>query len=162
MDMNIISYPALDFLFDDDQSLPLMNILVAGRTKRDKKPRIEGYVENVLPHYNIDDFRSVFRISRSLFEELVCMIGDKVVTKHPRGGGREPMSVEKTILVGLYYMGCQETIRRIADKFNISEYKVLDCRNNFLCALNDQLQDFIMPLGHIILTPSLPVFALTP
>ena len=41
MDINIISYPALDFLFDDDQSLLLMNILVAGRTKRDKKPRIE-------------------------------------------------------------------------------------------------------------------------
>jgi len=46
---------------DDDQSLPLMNIFVAGRTKRDKKPRIEGYVENVLPHYNIDDFRSVLK-----------------------------------------------------------------------------------------------------
>ena len=49
-----------------------------------------------------------------------------------------------------------------AGKFNISEYKALDCRNNFLRALNDQLQDVIMPLAHIILTPSLPVFALTP
>ena len=120
-----------------------MNILVAGRPKRDKKPRIEGYVENVLHHYNIDDFGSVSRISRSLFEELVCMIGHKVVTKHTRGGGRESLSAEKTILAEVYYMGCEETIRRIVDKFNISEYKVLDCRNNFMFALNDQLQDYI-------------------
>ncbi|CAC5378054.1 Actin, larval muscle,Actin, clone 403,Actin-104,Actin, alpha sarcomeric/skeletal,Actin-2, muscle-specific,Actin, cytoskeletal 3A,Beta-actin-like protein 2,Actin, indirect flight muscle,Actin-103,Actin-46,Putative actin-9,Actin-65,Actin, cytoskeletal 1A,Actin-42A,Actin-4,Actin-71,Actin-75,Actin-85C,Putative actin-22,Actin, alpha skeletal muscle 3,Putative actin-28,Actin, cytoskeletal 1B,Actin, muscle-type A2,Actin-8,Major actin,Actin, adductor muscle,Actin CyI, cytoplasmic,Actin, macronuclear,Actin, cytopla len=59
---------------DDLNFIPMTNFIAAGRTKMDKKPRIEGYVENELPFHNIDDFRYVFRVSMSLFEELVCMI----------------------------------------------------------------------------------------
>ena len=120
-----------------------MFLLAGERSKRNKKPRIEGYTEYVIPAYNIDDFRSVFRVSRVLFKELVCMIGDKIVTLHPCCEGKQPVSPDKTILVGLYYLGCQETIRKIADRFNISEYSVLKCRNNFLDKLCEMKQDII-------------------
>ncbi|XP_060553286.1 putative nuclease HARBI1 [Ruditapes philippinarum] len=44
---------------------------VATTTFRERKKRIQNYVEGVLPYYSVDDFKDRFRISRETFDSLV-------------------------------------------------------------------------------------------
>lgn len=75
---------------------------------------IEGYAETVVPNYNLSEFRSHFRISADTFEQLVVELGN--CPELPTGkqhGGREPISVEKHLLITLWFLGNQDSIRSI-------------------------------------------------
>ena len=50
---------------------------------------------------------------------------------------------DKIVLVSLYYMGCQETVRKIAEKFEISEFSVVKARKTFNAALLSRKEDLI-------------------
>jgi hypothetical protein len=140
----------LDFLMEDDDLTHEMNeinvrhygLLLSTSLRRDR-PRLIGYVEQVIPHYTLDDFKAIFRVSRGMFEALLAMIGHQLMRTHPRGGGRAPVAVEKTALVSLYYMGCQETIRKIGEKFELSDHSVIETKNRFFRALLAKKVDII-------------------
>ena len=137
-----------DFLMEDDICLtePVScGVAVAGMdsaltlpavTRRNEKPRCQGYLADVVPRYNLDDFRSVFRLGRVMCETLIVLIGLQLASyTESHHGGRAGMSVETTVLVALYYLGSQETIRKVADKFAISESSVLKARDRFVDVL---------------------------
>ena len=65
------------FLLDEDNNLPC-HILTFVQAKREKGPRIEGYVEMVVPQYTSWDFKNYFRISRVTFERLLGEVGQEL------------------------------------------------------------------------------------
>ncbi|XP_021373738.1 protein ANTAGONIST OF LIKE HETEROCHROMATIN PROTEIN 1-like [Mizuhopecten yessoensis] len=104
--------------------LTTMNTVVIGimtMPLRRDLPRIENYVEEVVPKYSPDSFRTFFRVSRSTFETIATNIA-AYPELHPRqpNAGRPQISIEKDLLMGLWYLGSQETVRSIADRFDVS------------------------------------------
>jgi len=72
-------------------------------------------------------------------------------------GGREPITIEKQLLITLWYIGSLDPIVRIADKFGVSESSVI--RNSFCdggvqrCNPNYIIADGAYPLQRWLLTP---------
>ena len=84
-------------------------------SERRKAVRIEGYAETVVPRNNLSEFRSHFRLSVETFEQLVVELG--ICPELPTGPqyeGREPISVEKHLLIILWVLGNQESIRSVS------------------------------------------------
>ena len=105
-------------------------------SERRKAVRIEGYAETVVPNYNLSEFRSHFRISADTFEQLVVELGNcPELPTGPQHGGREPISVEKHLLLTLLFLGNQESIRSISDRFNVTKSSVFRCVNRVCKAL---------------------------
>ena len=82
---------ALLMVDDDDNEfeesdIELSSIIAAvmsNMTERNKKKRIEGYFENVIPQYRDDTFRSHFRLCRESVE-ILCqgLNADKNLVQH--------------------------------------------------------------------------------
>ena len=54
----------------------------------------------------------------------------------PAGPGRrEPVSVEKQLLMTLWYVGGNDVVRRIADRFGVSESTMVVCRDKIISVL---------------------------
>lgn len=145
----------IDILLDDDdedeevlfppqrKKIDIKHFGLCLSSLRREKPRCIGYVEEVIPRYTLDDFRAIFRVGRGMFEELMTLCGTQLCANHPTGGGKAPISVEKTTLVSLYYIGSQETVRKIAEKFELAECSVLSARERFCQALLAKKEDLI-------------------
>lgn len=58
-----------------------ISTVVAASQIRHIKPRIENYVECVMPMYNIDDFKQRFRMSRTSFEQLLAELTPVLSTR---------------------------------------------------------------------------------
>ncbi|XP_061187182.1 uncharacterized protein LOC133195355 [Saccostrea echinata] len=95
---------------------------------RKDKTRIELYVEETVPFYNLYDFRRFFRISRSTFECLCRNIAHFQQLQPGWTGGREFISTDKHLLISLWYLATQDSIQSISDRFNVTESSVIRCR----------------------------------
>ncbi|XP_070541556.1 uncharacterized protein [Ptychodera flava] len=98
--------------------------------RKDEKPRIEGYVESVIPRYDPDDFREHFRLSRESFEAVLTLLME--CNEIPQPGqdglrGKMPILIEKQLLIFLWYLGNNETFRSIADRFGVSMSTAHEC-----------------------------------
>lgn len=114
-----------------------------------KAVRIEGYAETVVPNYNLSEFRSHFRTSADTFEQLVVELGN--CPELPTGmqhGGREPISVEKHLLITLWFLGNQDSIRSISDRFNVTKSSVFTRVNRVCKALKNNIT------GQVIVWPN--------
>ena len=69
---------------------------------------------------NLDDFQRLFRVSRGTFEVILRNIGPLLPRRHPKSG-RPQIQIERDLLMTLWYLGNQETIRSISDMFNVQE-----------------------------------------
>ena len=106
----------------DDFVVEMMELGAILWARDEPKARIRGYVEEVVPMYLDNDFRKHFRITQSVFDVLlakVCTWGD--VCSNLMRGGRRPISLDKRLLITLWYLGCGESFRQIADRFGVSE-----------------------------------------
>ena len=118
-------------------------------SERRKAVRIEVYAETVVPNYNLSEFRSHFRISADTFEQLVVELGNcPELPTGPQHGGREPISVEKHLLITLWFLGNQESIRSISDRFNVTKSSVFTCVNRVCKALKNNIT------GQVIVWPN--------
>ena len=77
--------------------------------------RIQGYAEEVVPNYSPSTFREHFRLTPGTFEELVCELGNclEIPLGHSHGG-RPPISIDKQLLIFLWFLGTQECVRSVA------------------------------------------------
>lgn len=100
---------------------------------RDDRCRISGYVENFDGNYGPGDFRRNFRVSREIFGVILRYFeGMPNLQVDLHHGGREPLTVEKQLLMTLWYLGSQDTVHKIADRFGVSESTVLKIRNKIV------------------------------
>ena len=92
---------------------------------RERAVRIQGYTEEVVPNYSLSTFREHFRLTPETFEELVCEFGN--CSEIPLGhshGGRPPISIDKQLLIFLWFLGTQECVRSISDRFKVTKSSV--------------------------------------
>lgn len=97
---------------------------------RERAVRIQGYAEEVVPNYSLSTFREHFRPTAETFEELVCELANcpEIPLGHSHGG-RPPISIDKQLLIFLWFLGTQECVRSISDRFNVTKSSVyVSCR----------------------------------
>uniref|UniRef100_A0A8W8P2C4 DDE Tnp4 domain-containing protein n=1 Tax=Magallana gigas TaxID=29159 RepID=A0A8W8P2C4_MAGGI len=87
-----------------------------------KRYKVERFVQDVVSRYSLDTFKTFFRVSKTTFEAILENIQHipELLLREP-AAGRPQISREKDLLMMLWYIGSQETIRSIADRFNVSE-----------------------------------------
>ena len=123
-------------LFNSYDSLgPLLGAL----THRRELVRISGFAENVVPRYHPDDFKRHFRVSRRTFDLLVTALGHCTNIPKPtdcRRGGRVPVTVEKQLLLTLWMLSSQETIRSMGDRFGVCNASVYRIVKRVISAIN--------------------------
>lgn len=92
------------------------------RQERRKRFRVESFVQDVVSRYSLDTFKTFFRVSKTTFETILENIGHipELMLREP-AAGRPQISRDKDLLMMLWYIGSKETIRSIADRFNVSE-----------------------------------------
>lgn len=111
--------PGLDKEDVVDDFLPLFCVSNLFLERR-KAVRIEGYTGNMVPNYNLSDFRTHFRLSVETFEQHVVEFGHcPELPTGPQYGGREPISVPKHLLITLWLLGNHELIRSVSDRSRV-------------------------------------------
>ncbi|XP_061164362.1 uncharacterized protein LOC133173399 [Saccostrea echinata] len=127
---------------DTDSDSEDENILLpalAGAIKKEK-PKIYGYVEDVVPLYSDASFRRMFRLSRQTFQILSSYLEEVPEMKKDGNGGKERMSPQKDILTTLWYLGTLDSIDRIADRFGISPSSVIRARDRVMNSILTHLK----------------------
>ena len=97
---------------------------------RERAVRIQGYAEEVVPNYSLSTFREHFRLTPETFEELMWELAScpEIPLGHSHGG-RPPISIDKQLLIFLWFLGTQECVRSISDRFNVTKSSVhVSCR----------------------------------
>ena len=106
--------------------------------RRDHVPRVPGFAENVVPAMNSRDFVQHFRMSRGAFEQVLQLIGP-IITDNVVPGGKEAVNVDKQLLLFVWYMANQDSMREVSVLFDLSLdtvhaviYRLLDVFQNHL------------------------------
>ncbi|XP_025162263.1 uncharacterized protein LOC112590332 isoform X2 [Harpegnathos saltator] len=98
---------------DDEEELDVLINLKVGRRK--KLPRLQNYVEEVIPRWKDQEFKSHFRISRDTFEFVLLIIAPKLKRKYP---GLGMISPEKQFFIAIWRMATPDSYRSICEKFD--------------------------------------------
>ena len=111
-------------------------------TTHEEHVRPKGYYENIIPSYSLSDFQSHFRLERSTFESLLCVVYQysPKMGVHP---GNSPMPIEKQTLITLWYLANEETMRSIADRFDAAKSSVHNSVMNITGILAGLKSDYI-------------------
>ena len=79
--------------------------------------RFEGYAETVVPLYSPSDFKSHFRLERHTLKLLVQILGRNGLFEKEYSGGHEPVNNEKLVLIAIWYLANEESMRSISDRY---------------------------------------------
>ncbi|KMQ83191.1 nuclease harbi1 [Lasius niger] len=104
--------------------------------RREKLPRLENYVENIVPVYSDQKFKSHFRISRGTFEYVLTIIAPKLKRVH---AGLTMISPEKQFLIATWRMATPDSYRSICEKFYVSRATALSATRRVVKALYDYI-----------------------
>ncbi|KAH0561129.1 hypothetical protein KQX54_013475 [Cotesia glomerata] len=83
-------------------------------------PRIENYVETTVFRMTDETFKSHFRMRRDTFEFLINLLGPELQKQSVRYG-RNPISVEKQLLLSIWTMSTPDSYRSVCDRFNVGK-----------------------------------------
>jgi hypothetical protein len=103
-------------------------------------------MQNVFCSYTAVEFRRIFRVSVDCFHNLcqLLFICPEMDVRLPYFGGRQIITLEKTVLVVLRHLGHlghQENVRLLSDIFDISDSSVVMCRDRVINAILNNLLD---------------------
>ncbi|KAJ8320166.1 hypothetical protein KUTeg_001753, partial [Tegillarca granosa] len=83
-----------------------------------KRKKIKNYVENVVPRYTLNTFKTFFRVSKTTFEKVLENVTILPEFEHRyRTSARPKVPVKKDLLMHIWSMVSQETVRSISDRF---------------------------------------------
>lgn len=138
---SIMHYLIIDELYDDTVYMMLISyvcieirLLVSDSNEGEKRkvPKFVGYADNVVPRYLEEDFHAHFRLINAVYELIV----EKLDTHLSRelGGGIEQVSPSKHILIFLWYMAIQDSMREVSQQLGIGTSTVHSIlKNVFKC-----------------------------
>lgn len=106
--------------------------------------RILNFVEEIVPNYSDVIFKRFFRLSRTTFHTILEQISPYDEFKVLNEGGRKPLSVEKQLLITLWYLGSKDTTLQIADRFGVTEFSVIQSRRRIVRVIYDYLRSKII------------------
>ncbi len=92
----------------------------------------------------MDDFRRFYRMSRTTFEATCRILSQSQHLTITGFGGREPISLDKQLLVILWYLGSQDTFHNISDRFDITESSLARIRDRIFKAFIEDRHKFIV------------------
>ena len=146
-DVAITSMVDLFLESDDDECVAEDDVLdlFPSIVERDQHPKIQNYAEGVVPEYSEWDFKRHFQVGRSTFEFILHLLMLSTAMRHEGGhGGRPPVPVYKQLLIALWTLATQETVRSIADRFGVAESTCMICYKKVCSVLvNDYVSVFI-------------------
>jgi predicted DNA-binding protein YlxM (UPF0122 family) len=113
---------------DDSDDLRILHacaVPLYGMRRRRRKavPKIYNFAENVVPQYNNRDFRQHFRIGFRVFEKLFEKL-EAYLRYDMRTMGKQPISPRKQLLIFIWYIANQDSMREIANMFGVSRFTV--------------------------------------
>nr|XP_012233082.1 PREDICTED: putative nuclease HARBI1 [Linepithema humile] len=100
--------------------------------ERRKLPRLKNYVENIVPAYSDQQFKSHFRISRGTFKFILAIIASRL--KRIRTG-LAMISPQKQFLIAIWRMATPDSYRSICEKFDVSKATALNATRRVVRAL---------------------------
>ena len=134
---SIMHYLIIDELYDDTVCKMLISyvcneirLLVSDSNEGEKRkvPKMVGYAENVVPRYLEEDFHAHFRLSNAVYKRIVERLDPRLSREHC--GGIEQVSSNKQILIFLWYMANQDSMREVSQQFDIGTLTVHNILKN--------------------------------
>lgn len=111
----------------DLEMYPLLSLMATViDTQGNTRPRIEGFVERVVPKMTASEFRRHFRVAPDIYRHLLDKFREDL-TKIYRGG-YVPISVEKQFLV--FFMVCCKPRQSKGDSYGFWNRRVGSQRHN--------------------------------
>ena len=103
--------------------------------------KTQDYYEDTVPNYLPDTFKKFFKMSSETVQVICLALStcDELLEREPRGG-REEIPLHKKVLMTLRYMASQETILEISDRFNVTEFSLLRCKEQVILLIKRLLR----------------------
>ncbi|XP_021342661.1 uncharacterized protein LOC110443037 [Mizuhopecten yessoensis] len=107
---------------DGDNAELIAITAVCAAVNRDDRKKVEKYVQDVVHNYLPDDFKRCFRLSQETFEILLHHLATiPELARRQTKAGRPQISLERELLMTLWFLGTQETVKSICDRFDVQE-----------------------------------------
>lgn len=84
-----------------------------------KRPRIEGFVENVVANYTDEEFKSHFRLLPATFEYVLELIEPSLTKVGTAGRPQKPARTQ--FLLALWMMATPDSYRSVSTKFDVGK-----------------------------------------
>ncbi|XP_034234245.1 uncharacterized protein LOC117641206 [Thrips palmi] len=115
--------------------------LTKKRGPLNKRPQIEGYVENIVPKYTDAEFKSHFRLLPATFEYVLELIGPRL---HRVGSTGRPQTPARTqLLMALWMMATPNSYRSVHSRFNVGKATSIRIMRRVSKALHEIAPRFI-------------------
>ncbi|XP_065928319.1 putative nuclease HARBI1 [Magallana gigas] len=101
-------------------------------------PKIDKFVEEIVPRMNEIEFKKHFRLSRDTYNILLTELGPSLKYRQ-RSTGKPALTPDKQLLVFLWYMANQDSMREDACLFGVSPFSVHRCVRRTSKTLCDKL-----------------------
>ncbi|XP_060874001.1 uncharacterized protein LOC132947783 [Metopolophium dirhodum] len=85
-------------------------------------PRLQNYVETIVPQFNDGQFKANFRMLPTTFEFVLTLIAPKLNRTKP---GYKSVSPNKQFLVAIWKMATPDSYRSICEKFDVGRETAL-------------------------------------
>ncbi|KAH7959705.1 hypothetical protein HPB49_013130 [Dermacentor silvarum] len=117
-----------------------------------KRPKIVGFIEDVVRQYSDDEFRRHFRLARPVAEKLIAEFSASSMCPSSTHGGVPVKSAETHILSFIWYAANKTCMRNVASRFDLSEssvHRILHRVADFLLTLGPSLIKFPADLENL-------------
>ncbi|CAL1672278.1 unnamed protein product [Lasius platythorax] len=131
---------------DEDEEETMVNLhtilVLSKKRKLNKRPRIEGFVERIIPRYTAEEFKTHFRLLPTTFDFILRLIGpDLNSTK--TFAGRKPIPAQKQLLMALWMMATPDSYRSACTKFDMGKATAIRAMRRVTYALHSLAPRFI-------------------
>ncbi|XP_049275433.1 uncharacterized protein LOC125759947 [Rhipicephalus sanguineus] len=106
-----------------------------------KRPKVVGFIEDVVRQYSDHEFRRHFRLARPVAEKLIAEFAASSMCPSSTHGGVPAISAETHVLTFIWYAANKTCMRDVLSRFDMSEstvYRVLQRGAEFLMTLGHQ------------------------
>ncbi|KAH7948976.1 hypothetical protein HPB49_003660 [Dermacentor silvarum] len=117
-----------------------------------KRPKIVGFIEDVVRQCSDDEFRRHFRLARPVAEKLIAEFAASSMCPSSTHGGVPAKSAETHILSFIWYAANKTCMRNVASRFDLSEssvHRILHRVADFLLTLGPSLIKFPADLENL-------------
>ncbi|XP_051965445.1 uncharacterized protein LOC127631382 [Xyrauchen texanus] len=101
-------------------------------------PKIDNFVEDVVPLYSLSEFRGHFRLSKEQVEDVITTLGPVYMNLQ-----QTKLPLTNSVLACIWTLANQESYRGVADRFNMSKSTLAKHLHEFCCNVNTYMAHHI-------------------
>ncbi|XP_018364726.1 PREDICTED: uncharacterized protein LOC108762287 [Trachymyrmex cornetzi] len=126
---------------DNDEEILIELRRINIRGCRVKPRRIEGYVEEIIPHLSNNQFREHFRMLPETDELLEQKLANALTNQYD--DGRPMIPIRKQLLASLWLLATPDSYRSVGERFDIGKSSLSVSFMRVIDALNEIADDVI-------------------